>query len=198
MTERRWYQLHRTTTAALVIVAVCLAWCDFVGSSRTLKYLFLGTRSFGWPLEHFDGRRDFSAARSLANLLAGICLLVGIAAALEPPRRIPARRAGLRLTTLLSIIAVVAVLLALTRSEVEWPEHRPTLRSELELFGHWARGELDLPDHPPLGRTYVPISWYPLPVRFGILAGLGCALFAAVRWSLRLVRRLVPVTKSGR
>src|SRR5947209_6098687 len=153
-TERPWYRLHLVTAIALAFVGGCLGWCDLVGSRQSLKYLWSGTRSFGWPWEHFDGLREFSPGRAAADALVAGLILAAVAAVVETRCRSPARRPQLRIGDLLLIVAVVAPLIALVRVEADW------------LNWEWTPGR------------YVPLSWYPPPVLYGVLAGLGCALFA--------------------
>jgi hypothetical protein len=115
----------------------------------------------------------FAPASACANILVLLVIVACVAAVTERWRRKTRHRLQIRLSRLLSIVAVIALVTAFLLRETAWT-------TSVSLFAPGTREVSGLD-------RYMATGWYPWPLRIPLLFGIGCAVDVAVSvgiWTL--------------
>jgi hypothetical protein len=167
------YRVHWITAAAQLAVGGALLYCQLTPSwwgRIGLSTQWLTAR--GWPLNLLNG----AASAATVNLLVALAIVISTTLVLERWLKRPGRLRHVSLAALLSLVAVVAALLALWR-----------LNEDLD---GGPQGRLDW-----LNAGLEPYSWV---VRVPLVFGLGCTIYTAgwlaVRGGRWLLRRPPPAS----
>ena len=148
---------------------------------------------YGWPLwiVRVEEAPPPSTWVVLANLLFAMMAVGATILVARWCSRIPAGRIQFRLSTLMGLVAVVAVLLGAWRANIQYHDLLSSgKRSEdhpAELFTFFIVNLTCEYGHRPIWMRG-PLSLF---IRLGVLLGLACSIYSAGRFAVQIVERLM-------